>query len=88
MVPPSRTGPSALKYVAIMCFVRYAVAKGAFSTEKVGQFLISLGTGAAGIRPLPSGGLAAVQDVEPWDGEDAPEEDEEFSLEDIMGSDF
>jgi len=66
----------------------YAVMTGAYTPEKLGRFLIGLGTGASRIRPLPSSGLAKVATTEPWDGEDAAEEDEEFSLEDIMGEDL
>ena len=55
-------------------------------TERL-PFLIC-DAGAAHIRPLPSGKVASIETRDAWDGEDAPEEDEEFSLEDIMGDDF
>ncbi len=69
---------------------RYAVMTAAYVPEKLGQFLIGLGTGgASGIRPLPAGGLVAVATTEAWDGQDAPQEDDDgdaddsFSLEDL-----
>jgi protein disulfide-isomerase A6 len=66
----------------------YAVMTAAFSPEKISQFFIGLGTGASRIQPLPGGKVSTIHTQDEWDGEDAEEEDEEFSLEDIMGADF
>ena len=62
----------------------HAVYAGAFEATEIGRFCASLRRGA---KFKPSGEVAAV-DAPAWDGEDAPAlEEDEFSLEDLMGDD-
>jgi protein disulfide-isomerase A6 len=66
----------------------YAVSKKPFDVQGVGTFLAGLTTGGTRSQKL-KGEMPAFVEVQEWDGEDAPAlEEEEFSLEDIMGEDF
>ena len=63
----------------------FATFKGSFNAESISSFLVGLTTGKEVTAPLPEGKLAVVTAVA-WDGKEAVvEEEEEFSLEDIMG---
>ncbi len=62
----------------------HTVYAGAFDAAEIGRFCASLRRGA---KFKASGEVAAV-DAPAWDGEDAPAlEEDEFSLEDLMGDD-
>ena len=63
----------------------FATFKGSFNAESITSFLVGLTTGKEVTAPLPGGKLAVVP-ASAWDGKEAVvEEEEEFSLEDIMG---
>lgn len=74
--------------------VAFNPAKGKFSTLRVGftaegvrEFLDAVRTGAERVEPI-SGSLAEAATTTPWDGQDVEvAEEEEFSLEELMGDD-
>jgi len=63
----------------------FATFKGSFNAESITSFLVGLTTGKEVTAPLPGGKLVVVP-ASAWDGKEAVVvEEEEFSLEDIMG---
>lgn len=65
---------------------KYSTLKGAFSVDSLKEWIESTRRGA-GLSPVAGGAeaLPAVQTTTPWDGKDAVvQEEEEFSLDDIM----
>ena len=67
----------------------YVPHKGGFSLDSVRSFIENLRRGFEKATRL-QGRLAQVRSISPWDGSDAAvvEEEEEFSLDDIMGDDM
>ncbi|KAG0631153.1 hypothetical protein M758_1G231400 [Ceratodon purpureus] len=64
----------------------YAPLRGAFEQEPVMKFVSEAGKGGRGIVPLQS--MPPVVTTEPWDGKDGSLiEEDEFSLEELMGDD-
>jgi hypothetical protein len=63
----------------------YAVMHASFSEKSISLFLTSITTGRQVTNPLRRKPI--VTEAAPWDGQDAPAIEEEFSLEDIMGDD-
>lgn len=81
-------GIEAYGYPSVVAYLpekgAHTVYAGAFEATEIGRFCASLRRGA---KFKPSGEVAAV-DAPAWDGEDAPAlEEDEFSLEDLMGDD-
>ena len=65
-----------------------AVHRGAFDAKKLSIFLTGIASGGTKTRRLEKA-LPAIKEVAPWNGEDAAvEEEEEFSLDDIMGEEL
>lgn len=65
----------------------YITSKTAFEVQHVKEFIESIGRGREAVVKLKTD-LGQVADIAPWDGQDAKIElEEEFSLEDILGSD-
>ena len=52
----------------------------------MGRFIAGISTGGSRVQKLRAA-LPELATVEKWDGQDAAVEEEEFSLEDIMGED-
>ncbi|GAB5033474.1 protein disulfide isomerase-like 2-3-like [Nannochloropsis oceanica] len=66
----------------------FATFKGSFNAESITSFLVGLTTGKEVTAPLPGGKLVVVP-ASAWDGKEAVVvEEEEFSLEDIMGEEL
>ncbi|GAB2228755.1 hypothetical protein Droror1_Dr00022884 [Drosera rotundifolia] len=64
----------------------YAPLKSAFELEHVVEFVKQAGLGGKGNLPLE--GTPVLQTTEPWDGKDGEViEEDEFSLEELMGED-
>ncbi|XP_054819499.1 protein disulfide isomerase-like 2-3 [Prosopis cineraria] len=64
----------------------YAPLKSAFELEHIVEFVREAGRGGKGNLPL--GGSPAIVKTEPWDGKDGEIiEEDEFSLEELMGED-
>lgn len=62
----------------------YAIHSGAFEARPISEFLTGLTTGS--VRTVALDELPPLRTVEPWDGEEPAPVEEEFSLEEIMGS--
>lgn len=60
----------------------FSTFRGTFSEAALREYLFDLSRGGGNKAPLPT--IPTVQNVSPWDGEDAPMVEEEFSLEDLM----
>ena len=63
----------------------YAVMHASFSEKSISMFLTGITTGRQTTNPLRH--EPVIKETTPWNGEDAPAIEEEFSLEDIMGDD-
>ena len=62
----------------------FARHRGPVDEAGIGSFLSGLVSGR--VRPaLAKGGLPAIATVEPWDGQDAPEEEDDIDLEELLG---
>ncbi|MCH96780.1 protein disulfide isomerase-like 2-3, partial [Trifolium medium] len=64
----------------------YAPLKSAFELDQIIEFVKEAGRGGKGNLPLA--GTPAIVKTEPWDGKDGEIiEEDEFSLEELMGED-
>ena len=66
--------------------LKYTTLRGAFSTDEMSGFLGRLMSAREAVSPLDK--VPDVKEIEVWDGKDASkpaEEEEEFSLDDLMG---
>lgn len=68
-------------------FVSY---RGAFDQAGIASFVNGLGTGRVRLRLSKGSNLPAVKAVQPWDGEDAPveEEEDDLDLNDLLGDEL
>lgn len=66
----------------------YALHTGAFDDSSVSKFVSSLATGRAPTFPLEE--IPRIESVDEWDGTmpEPPQDDDEFSLEDIMSEEI
>lgn len=66
----------------------FATLRGAFTVDGIDKFVLALTTGGEVPKPLGEGGVK-ISRVQEWDGKDAEVvQEEEFSLDDIMGQEL